>query len=133
MTLASFFDVAVRLLIFACVRIFEIQCKHFDKHWTESSKISDVLLKAQSSYIMTQDCIKLLNAHLIFFKAVNILILLQKWNSNWKIITRRDKPVILNLNTSLKLSVEDNLVVESAIFKPQKDFCLKIITCFVGR
>lgn len=94
--------------------------------------MNDFLLKAQSSYIRTQDCVKLLNAHLIFFKAVNILILLQKWNSNWKIV-RRDKPVILNLNTSLQLSVEDNFVMQSAIFKLQKDFCLEILTCFVGK
>lgn len=48
-----------------CVGILEIQCKHFGKHWTPCVKISNFLLKAQSSYVMRQNCMKLLSAHLI--------------------------------------------------------------------
>lgn len=47
-----FFDVAIKKnpdVDYTCVGIFEIQCKHFDKHCTACGKISNFVLKAQSS------------------------------------------------------------------------------------
>lgn len=37
-------------------------------------------------------------------------------------IVRRNRTVTFNLNTSLQISVEDNLDADSAVFKTQKQF-----------